>query len=255
MIENQLEITSTSLNQIEDIIKNGNDRYSLDENAEDNAFNKAFKNFPLNKDPEIVAMKIALVDMTNSTNLGRILGNKDYLQNGKHIVRKVFTLSDLIRKIIFISDFDERVKEGDIALVSELTKWSKERGANLMSFFSKYCLYHNYCTYGKDDYSIYDSVLQQNLGAYLNLEEFKQLFPDIAIRETSNIAKLVANRIAKMKESCDYEAYWNLIDKILNLKNISDNQVMFKRRKLDHFVWYLNRTKMNQPWLNDSNHK
>lgn len=241
----KLEITPNNLNQIEGIIKSGNDRYSLDENAEDNAFNRAFKNFPLNKNPEIVAMKISLVDMTNSTNLGRILGNKDYYRGDKHIIREVFTLSDLIRKIISIEDFDERIKRGDIALVSELTKWSKDRGANLMSFFSKYCLYHNYCTYGKDDYSIYDSVLQQNLGAYLSLEEFEQLFPSIAINTEFDIIKFISNRIAKMKEACDYEAYWNLIDKILNLKNISDEQVRFKRRKLDHFVWYLNRTKTN----------
>lgn len=243
MIKERLEITPNTLNQIEDIIKSGNDRYSLDENAEDNAFNRAFKNFPLNKNPEIIAMKISLVDMTNSTNLGRILGNKNYLQNGKHIVREVFTLSDLIRKIISISDFDERVKQGDITLVSELTKWSKDRGANLMSFFSKYCLYHNYCTYGKDDYSIYDSVLQQNLGAYLTFEEFEQLFPDMTSSGDIDIARTVANKIAKMKEACDYEAYWHLIDKILTIKNISDEQVEFKRRKLDHFVWYLNRTK------------
>lgn len=245
MIKERLEITPNNLNRIEGIIKNGNDRYSLDENAEGNAFNEAFKNFPLNKNPEIVAMKIALVDMTNSTNLGRILGNKDYYQGDKHIIREVFTLSDLIRKIISIENFDERVKQGDITLVSELTKWSKDRGANLMSFFSKYCLYHNYCTYGKDDYSIYDSVLQQNLGGYLIPEEFKQLFPNITINESFDTAKFVANQIIKMKEACDYEAYWNLIDKILTLKNISDKQVRFKRRKLDHFVWYLNRTKTN----------
>lgn len=239
----KFEITANSLNGIWETMKSGNDRYSLDENAKDNAFERAFRNFPLNKEPEVVAMKIALVDMTNSTNLSRILGNKNYTQNGKQIVREVFTLSDLIKKIISIADFDERVERGDIALVSELTKWGDERGANLMSFFSKYCLYHNNCIYQKDDYSIYDSVLQNYLGDYLSPEDFRQLFPQAKLRANQTIRQAVASRIGKMKDACDYEAYWKLIDDILKLKKISDQQVKFKRRKLDHLVWYSNRTR------------
>lgn len=238
----ELGISPESLNQIEDFIKSGNDRYSLDENAPDNAFNKAFEHFPLNTEPEIVAMKIALVDMTNSTNLGRILGNKNYVQRGRRIVREVFALSELVEKITKMADFDERVSRGDIKLVDELTQWSMGRGANLMSFFSKYCLYHNYCVYKRDDYSIYDSVVRDYLGEYLSIEEFQKLFPGRKLRKRQKVARAVAVEIDKMRKNCDYTAYWSLLDRILKLKNITEAEVPFRRRKLDHFVWYLNRS-------------
>jgi hypothetical protein len=71
------------------------------------------------------AMKIALIDMTNSTNLNKHLS-------------KIY-LTRLIEKIKSCN-FDERVAKGDISLVGELAK----NEISLFSFFSKYCLYLNY---------------------------------------------------------------------------------------------------------------
>lgn len=234
-------ITAEKLNHIESVIRSGNDRYAVDELTGNNFFNKAFKKYPLNNTPELVAMKISLIDTTNSTNLNRILGNKNYMVNGEKVKRKVFTLSDLINKIISTPNFDKRIRQGDISLVSELTKWSKEHGANIMSFFSKYCLYHNYICYNKDDFSIFDSVLQNNLGKYITEQEFEQLFPNRKIRTNSTVAKATSNEISKMKNNCDYESYRELIDNILKLRKITQAEVPKIRRKLDLFVWYLNR--------------
>lgn len=231
----QLGVTPESLNHINEFMDRGNNRYTADENV---VFEQALIQNPLNTDPATVAMKIALIDMTNSTNLSRLLGDKKFSMRGKKIERKVFTLSELIDKIVSTTDFDERVKQGDITLVSELTKWSKDNGANMMSFFSKYCLYHNNCIYKRDDYSIFDSVVQKCIGKYLNQAEFEQLFPGRTLRRNQTIESAVCSEIGKMRNNCDYEAYWKLIDDILSLKGID---IEFKRRKFDHFVWYLNR--------------
>ena len=69
--------------------------------------------------------------------------------------------------IVNIPNFDERVKSGDLTLVNDLAKWTKETlNKNLFSFISKYCLYHNVHCYDKDDYAIFDSVLCDNLYKY-----------------------------------------------------------------------------------------
>ncbi|MCL1986523.1 MAG: hypothetical protein FWG64_00925 [Firmicutes bacterium] len=99
-----------------------------------------FRKFPENNDGDIVAMKIALIDMTNSTNLNKHL-SKIYLTR---LIAKIKTC-----------DFDERVAMGDTSLIAELAK----NEINLFSFFSKYCLYHNYYVYQNDDFAIFDSVM------------------------------------------------------------------------------------------------
>lgn len=231
-------ITPELLNNIENVMHSGKDRYAEDEM--EGFFSKAIKAFPKNDSPEIVVMKISLIDSTNSTNLSRLLGNKEYNVKGKKVTRKVFTLTELVKKIVSISDFDERIKNGDVSLVSELTKWGKDNGLNIMSFFSKYCLYHNYYVYNKDDYSIFDSVVRDNLGSYITKDEFKILFPEYK-REPKDLARTVANLISKMKDNCDYEAYHKLIGDILKFRNINEKDVPKMRRKLDLLVWYMNR--------------
>ena len=113
-------------------------------------------------------MKICLIDLTNGTNLMRNLG-------------KDGGLYDLVAKITQV-DFDNRVSNGDISLVNELAKWTKEKfGKNLFSFISKYCLYHNAHCYNKD----------------ISDEEFKNL-------TGKNLYK---NSIKKCKYDYKYEDY------------------------------------------------
>ena len=64
--------------------------------------NSCLDKFPQNVDKDIIAMKIALIDMTNSTNLNKHLG-------------KIY-LTRLTEKIMSCN-FDERVAKGVISLV------------------------------------------------------------------------------------------------------------------------------------------
>lgn len=175
----------------------------------------ALMNNPLNNDIAMVSMKISLIDITNGTNLSRNLG-----KNGG--------LYKLSKKIVE-SNFDERVKNGDITIIEELARFTKQEfNKNLFSFITKYCLYHNIHCYNRDDYVIYDSVLSKNLHRYNSKEDYKLITGQ----------KLTKNSFSKMKDNFNYELYLKIIDEILKQNNITVDK---PHRKLDWFIWYKNR--------------
>lgn len=176
---------------------------------------EALKMHPYNNSKSIVAMKICLIDITNGTNLSRNLG-----KNGG--------LYKFSEKIVS-SNFDERVKNGDVSIVEELAKWTKEEfGKNLFSFITKYCLYHNNHCYGKDDFVIYDSVVSKNLHKYISKEEYYNITDK----------KLKKNSFVKLKADYNYKEYMRIIDYIIRKNNITVDR---PHRQLDWFIWYKNR--------------
>lgn len=240
----RIGITDDTLNEIMPLMKE-DPRYGSD----DDFVHDALREFPENTDRNLVAMKIALIDMTNSTSLSRLTGNKEFDRKNRRtgeiqrVKRDVLNLQDIVGKIVSIKDFDERIKNGDVTIVSELARWSSNfgDGLNLFSFFSKYCLYHNYHAYARDDFSIYDSVVRDHLGDYLSTSEYSKLLGGKTLRKNQSTSSAVAGEIEKMRRKCDYAKYRDLIDSVLKIKGVS-NGVESKRRKLDLFIWYLNRT-------------
>lgn len=83
--------------------------------------------FPLNNYLNTIAMKIAVIDVTNSTHLS-------------HYKSKL-SLYDLAKVILEIPNFDKRVENGDPDLVNIIAR--KICVVNIFSFVSKYCTYHN----------------------------------------------------------------------------------------------------------------
>lgn len=158
--------------------------------------------FPDNTDPDVVAMKIGLIDITNSTHLSQ---HKSYI-----------SMVELSNIIASIPDIDARIKAGDPEVVNLIAKSNGKR--NLFSFASKYCCYHNRNLYERDDYSILDTVLKDYLPRY---------FDDVT-----------RNQIQKWQDSFNYKAYNDYITRKLDELGIT---VEFKKRKFDLFVWYKNR--------------
>lgn len=169
---------------------------------EDRLITDCFVRFPENTDVTIVAMKIGLIDITNSTHFSQHKSKISAVKLAECIVR--------------IKDIDERIKNGDPEVVNEIARSNGE--INLFSFASKYCCYHNKNLYGKDDYSILDTVLKDHLPDY---------FDDIT-----------TSQIQKWQKSCDYKSYNDYLTRKLDELNIT---VEFRKRKLDHFVWSKNR--------------
>lgn len=160
------------------------------------------RRFPENTDRELVAMKIAMIDVVNSTNLGRYL--------------RYITLEELADIILGIRDFDARLAQGDPDLVGQIARSNGK--INLFSFASKYCTYHNADIYGRDDYSIFDRVVKEALPHYVP-----------GLREAA---------VEKWRTTYDYAAFRGCIDELLDRSGIT---IPARRRKFDHFLWYANR--------------
>ena len=158
--------------------------------------------FPLHNDLNTIAMKIAVIDVTNSTHLSQY--------------KSRLSLYDLAKVILEIPNFDDRLAKGDPELVNII---ARNIGAvNMFSFASKYCTYHNVEVYGRDDYSIFDGIVKNTLPHY--------------------IQGLTTNKIDTWRRSFDYETFNECIGNLLDENNI---HIPFRRRKFDHFLWYANR--------------
>ena len=163
---------------------------------------RCFRKYPNNKDADLVAMKVGLIDITNSTHLSQHKSKISMVE-----------LSDIIASI---PNIDERIKAGDPEVVNTIARSNGK--INLFSFATKYCCYHNKNLYERDDYSILDSVLKDSLPKY---------FDDIT-----------RGQIQRWQNSYNYAAYNDYITKKLDELNITTN---FRKRKFDWFVWYKNR--------------
>ncbi len=169
---------------------------------ENELITRCLKKFPQNDDPDVVAMKIGLIDITNST----------HLSQHKSLINMV----ELCHIIADIPNIDSRIADGDPEVVKQIAQ-SNGR-INLFSFASKYCCYHNHNLYGRDDYSILDTILKEYLPRY---------FTDIT-----------KGRIQRWQDAFDYGAYNDYITRKLDELGIT---TPYRKRKFDHFVWYKNR--------------
>ena len=195
--KNLLEITNDNLDKVHDLVL-ADPKYG----RENEVITESLKAYPKNDNVALVAMKIALIDITNSTHISQ------------H--KQKISIADLAEIIVGIKDIDERIAKGDPEVVNEIARTNGE--INLFSFASKYCCYHNHNLYGHDDYAIMDTVLMNTLPLY---------FDDIRKADIDN-----------WRKRFDYKSYNDFITKKLDELSINTKD---RRRKFDHFVWYLNR--------------
>ena len=174
---------------------------SISYGNEEKIIHDVLNRFPENDDINVIAMKIAVIDVTNSTQLSRY--------------KNKISLYELANIILNIDNFDERIKNGDPELVNIISKSNGK--INLFSFASKYCTYHNNEIYGKDDYSIFDSVVRKMLPKYSNIS---------------------LSQIEKWRKNHDYKSFNDSITKLLDDNNI---HIKFRKRKFDHFLWFPNK--------------
>ncbi len=175
---------------------------SLDYGKELKIIEEVLKKIPKNDDLLSIALKISVIDLTNSTQLSRF--------------KSKVSLYDLAQIIRDSKDFDERLKKGDSKLVEEIAGASP---VNLFSFASKYCHYHSVFVYGKDDFSIYDNVVKESLPHYFDIKE---------------------SQIENWRKNKDYKAFNDFIakslDSIPELKDLPQRRTQF-----DHFLWFANK--------------
>lgn len=190
-------ITNEAMEEAEKLVQ-ATDNYG----PENELITRCLQKFPDNTDPDVVAMKVGLIDITNSTHLSQ------------H--KSKISMVELANIIAGIPDIDARIAAGDPEVVNEIARSNGK--INLFSFASKYCCYHNRNLYGKDDYSILDTVLKEYLPRY---------FDDVT-----------KSQIQKWQDNFNYKAYNDYITNKLDEYGIT---IEHRKRKFDHFVWYKNR--------------
>jgi len=146
---------------------------------------------------------------------------KKYDASLGHVYKKVVLLNslystniyatfDVALKIYKITNFEDRIKSGDISLVDEIRKnVISGQEKDFYSFATKYCHNHN-----PNTYPIYDSFVEDMLIYYLDEEE-----PNKRYYRT------------KMK---DYQYFKDSLDYLAKLWSLTED---YKYERLDKFLW------------------
>lgn len=172
---------------------------------------KIIKNFikdnPKNTVETIIAIKIMMIDYTNSTNLS--------MQKNEGIIQAI------TKEILEHKDFDKMLENGDTEAVNIISKQkaiSTDKKIKIFSFATKYCTYHSANLY-EDSYSIYDSIVSILLPHYAKKVDLK----------------ITTYDLQKYREACDYAAFNEVIKQVLRKNNIMDKKI---RIQFDHFLWW-----------------
>ena len=176
---------------------------------------------------ETIRDVVKLLDKENATHLS-VSGVKTGKTNNQGIEIFVEKLLDMGLKAI-----KERIATGDTQLVDELASLVPQR--HNISCASKFCTFLNRYCYGKDDYSIFDSVLCNILAyysyVYLGERNWKEITGKNP-RKESNIREKVLDKTQRFH----YREYHKLISDIIEI-NKKDG-ITISRRDFDWMLWY-----------------
>lgn len=161
-----------------------------------------FKSYPTNTNLNEIIIKVACLDRLYSTN-----------------ITKSYKIPQVAQKILE-SGFDDRVQKGDISLVDDIASLGKAQieeqgGKQILSFASKYCVWHSSVVYGKDVFVIIDSIVKTKL------KEFN---------ENYNFAP----RFSK-KDLKDYKKYKEILEKFREFFGLKECSF----RDIDRYLWRL----------------
>lgn len=161
---------------------------------EDSTLAWLFKTYPHNTDLHHIIIKATCLDTFYGTN---ITMNYKIHQVAQHIAGL---------------DFDKRVKSGDIRLVDDIASIESSK-PKILSFASKYCVWHNHNIYGRDDFVIYDSIVKAKL------KEFNKTYPFATFDN---------------KDLENYATYKEILDSFRKTFGLK-----CKFRELDWYLWRL----------------
>jgi hypothetical protein len=114
---------------------------------ESKALERIINRFPSNNNPDDIIIKLAIVDVTHSTQLAKQKRN--------------VSIDKLAKAMSRINNLDARMKLGELNLVTEIAELTS---IDLLSIASKYCTCHNQFLYGKDDYFKFDNIVSKMIG-------------------------------------------------------------------------------------------
>lgn len=175
---------------------NSNEKYT----SQESSLNKIFiEIFPKNTKIEDILIKASALNSFYSTNIFSIF------TVAKHILRL---------------DIDERLKQGDPSLISEIANVEiNGKRKNFYSFATKYCSHHN-----QEDFPIYDSYVDKVLMYFKKVDKFTA-FNQSELKEYTRYKEILLE-FAKFYGITSYgpkylDMYlWQLGKEIIELKSI-----------------------------------
>ena len=208
-------------------------RVAFDESNTSSSANFLKNRFPESK--KDLEKAIRLIDKENSTHL--IVSRNDKKKDAKHDTNKqgiIITVNSMMNE--GLEDLGNSIKEGKKEIVLKIANYVK--GRFNISFASKFCAYCNRYCFGKDDYSIYDSVLASILPyyayVYLGEEHWKSIRGKNARKESN-----IANEFADKNGNKDYAGYNDLIERIIDkVKSIPKFDSNLTKKDFDLLLWY-----------------
>ena len=159
-----------------------------------------------------IITKIILINTIDSTNLKQQLG-KDYYK--------------LMADRIIAAKIEKQIAVGkpiDKKTFKKIASWppkegTKKKDMNLFIFLSKYITRTNELSYGRNDYSIMDNVVKDNIHRLRNNEN-ESYVPD-------------KGELTDYRNKYDYDGYCQKMNEILaNLPGVTRNMI-------DHFIWFI----------------
>lgn len=184
---------------------------------------------------------IVSIDKINSTHLASE-GNDGKKEKSKKKRNKGRArVAERIREIggPTLKDYLEKGDAGIVNIISD----SNVGGKHNFSFATKFCSYVSIHALKKDNYCIYDEILQKVLPyyAYMYIDEFDEKYG--GIYKTVNPTKANdyqphnESLVNLFKQNNDYEGYRNLIKDVINgIREKTGVAVSFE--DFDHMLWY-----------------
>lgn len=154
---------------------------------EDETLKWLFRKFSKNTNLNEIILKITCLDTFYSTNL---------TMSAK--------IPDIAEQILHVN-FDERVKNGDLSLVSKIAQHKTKDGKTreCLSFASKYCVWHNYEVYEKDDFVIFDSLVRDKLVEFNEKFHFAK-FSKKELKNYTKFKEILTKFRAFFNLECDF---------------------------------------------------
>lgn len=202
-------LTSKNVKKVDKYVK----KYSsYAANSGDDFVRKYFEEHKGDTSKASIITKIILINTIDSTNLKQQLGKDYYKLMADRIIEAK------IEKQIAIGNPIDKKTFKKIASWS-VKKKGKKVNMNLFIFLSKYITRTNELSYGRNDYSIMDGVVRDNIH-YLRNKDNESYVP-------------AKGELAEYRDNYDYAGYCKKINEILeNLPGVTRNM-------LDHFVWFV----------------
>jgi len=191
---------------------------------------------------DVLYKVIESIDKINSTHLSSEGNSKK--DNGTSNEKRNKGRAKVAAKIREIGgqNLNNLLENADTEIVNKIAD-SLVGGKHNFSFATKFCSYVSIHALGKDNYCIYDEILQSVLPyyAYMYVDDFKKKYPYIykTINATKSNGYKTRNEslVYQYKIDDNYAGYKKLIDEIINgIKNKTGENISYA--DFDHLVWY-----------------